>query len=364
MRSQVCGTVLLMGMVMSGGALAHPLTVAPYSSERFAQSVIQAGFQFLPPVNDSVSPLDDSQVLNSSKSEDFSAQNQFKQPVVQDEPKLELVVPVYDSAISRVPQPGDPYFDPPSQDRLMMAVEEEPVQEEPVQEVLEFDVLQEIPAESVASSSEVRGDVLSGDLNKENAVAEVQGEPYEPLVVRMSDHIGGEVLVSEDEPVLLVPSSFKESLVEDVLAAESTVSVEEAPILDVSPPVFEKPEEIIVWNGDRVPVNTPIPVADFEPASGTEQVDVVEGVQWRALEGQNIRQTLEQWSQAADVALIWDNVNAFAVLEPFEIRGDYEQAVQMLLDQYMRSDVRPVATLHLDPENQQKTLVVRIVEGG
>lgn len=268
-------------------------------------------------------------------------------------------MPVYDSAIAQVPQPGDPYFDPPSQDRLMVVVEDEPAQE-----VLEFDVSREIPDESVARSSEVRRGALSGDLNKGNAVAEVQGEPYEPLVVRMSDHIGGGVSVSEDEPILLVPSSFKDPLVEEVLAAENTVSAKEAPVLDVLPPVFEKPEEIIVWNGGRVPVNTPIPVVDFEPASGTEQVDVVEEGQWRALEGQNIRQTLEQWSQAADVALIWDNANAFAVLEPFEIRGDYEQAVQMLLDQYMRSEVRPVATLHLDQESQQKTLVVRIVEGG
>lgn len=84
---------------------------------------------------------------------------------------------------------------------------------------------------------------------------------------------------------------------------------------------------------------------------------------WNALEGSSIRQVLQTWSSSADVRLMWLHENDFAVLNPFIMRSTYERAVQKMLDQYQDNHVRPVATLHIDPETGTKTLVVRVVEG-
>lgn len=84
---------------------------------------------------------------------------------------------------------------------------------------------------------------------------------------------------------------------------------------------------------------------------------------WNALEGNSIRHVLQGWSSSADVRLVWRSESDFAVVHPFIMRSTYERAVQKLLDQYQDSQVRPVATLHINPDTNVKTLIVRKVEG-
>ena len=86
-------------------------------------------------------------------------------------------------------------------------------------------------------------------------------------------------------------------------------------------------------------------------------------VPFRALEGSNIYQVLDAWAKDENVELLWDSDNSFAVLETFETEAPFEAAVRDLLDQYRDNHVRPVATLHVDPTSQQKTLVVRVLNG-
>lgn len=114
------------------------------------------------------------------------------------------------------------------------------------------------------------------------------------------------------------------------------------------------PSEITPMEVDAVP--PPMPVEARAPV-GVQQLN------WNALEGNSIRQVLQGWSAIANVELIWQSENDFAVLNPFIMSATYERAVQKLLDQYQDNQVRPVATLHIDPETNVKTLVVRVVEG-
>ena len=96
--------------------------------------------------------------------------------------------------------------------------------------------------------------------------------------------------------------------------------------------------------------------------SSVNTTPVVTQTDWNALEGNSIRQVLERWTAQAGVELIWRSDSDFAVLNPFIMRATFERAVQKLLDQYQDNQVRPVATLHIDPDTTSKTLLVRVIE--
>ncbi len=83
---------------------------------------------------------------------------------------------------------------------------------------------------------------------------------------------------------------------------------------------------------------------------------------WNAVEGSRVKDVLEGWSKRAGVQFIWDTENEFAVLEKIEEQTSYEDAVAVLLWQYADNGVRPVGSLHVDSQNEQRILVVQVVD--
>ncbi|MEM7651403.1 MAG: TcpQ domain-containing protein [Pseudomonadota bacterium] len=107
----------------------------------------------------------------------------------------------------------------------------------------------------------------------------------------------------------------------------------------------------------------------IQPASGVQPEEITwseptptSGPAWRALSGANIEQVLSAWAQDANVELVWQSDNAFAVLEPVSTQGDFETAVKMLLDQYQNDQVRPIGTLHVDSESGKRTLIIKALQ--
>lgn len=81
---------------------------------------------------------------------------------------------------------------------------------------------------------------------------------------------------------------------------------------------------------------------------------------WTVIQGQDLRDTLGQWSQQAGVEMIWSVPHAYDVPQTSAVNGSYEQAVQALLEQYSLTDNRPLGSLHVDPQTGKRTLVIEV----
>ena len=80
---------------------------------------------------------------------------------------------------------------------------------------------------------------------------------------------------------------------------------------------------------------------------------------WTAPVGASLQQILKNWSNKANAELIWESDQGFSVLQPINVNGSYEEALQSLLNQYSTLRIRPAANLNNDPVTGRKTLFVQ-----
>ncbi len=259
----------------------------------------------------------------------------------------------------KIPQPGDSYFDSPSEtvsvaeERIDINVAEEENKDAYVPPKKQEEVAVALPIEPLPKPISEKVEPAAGNLRMR------MSDSFDDMVVNesfeSSEAARGDIsppLVAQ--PVALVP--VKEPA---PVAEPENIAWFSAPELPKSrmaqPPVEERQQGLV-----KIAMNRDGTAITDELLS--EQTPV--GQKWKALEGANIRQVLEAWSREEGTALIWDSEDAFAVLQSFEARGPFHSAVKNLLDQYQGSEVRPVAVLHVDPESSEKTLVVRVLSGG
>ncbi len=87
------------------------------------------------------------------------------------------------------------------------------------------------------------------------------------------------------------------------------------------------------------------------------------GSYWSVGAGQDLRSVLEAWSKDSGVEFIWDiSGHEFSALRSIEMSGGYEEAVRVLLNQYVEHAVRPVARLYLETAERKKTLVISLAD--
>ncbi|MCC6598951.1 MAG: TcpQ domain-containing protein [Alphaproteobacteria bacterium] len=96
----------------------------------------------------------------------------------------------------------------------------------------------------------------------------------------------------------------------------------------------------------------PPPVMDFVPETNEPRM------LFHADEGASMRQVLTEWSEQAGVVMVWDNAYDFSVQWPLDAEGVYPRAVEMLLDQHLNETPRPIAQLYIDPQTQERVLVI------
>ena len=112
------------------------------------------------------------------------------------------------------------------------------------------------------------------------------------------------------------------------------------------------------------PTDKPVPLMG-EPAPVMAPVVSLpsQASEWKAPRGASARDVLNLWSQDAGVQMIWHTYDDYDVVKNIKLEGTYEEAIAVLLNQYVRNYIRPVGNLHIDPQTGQKTLVVMTHEG-
>ncbi|MCB1532519.1 MAG: TcpQ domain-containing protein [Alphaproteobacteria bacterium] len=127
--------------------------------------------------------------------------------------------------------------------------------------------------------------------------------------------------------------------------------IDEAAITGVMPAT-----DVAMPNAVAVGERPPAPVAaPMIPASGSEY--------WNTFAGANLRETLSIWSQKAGVEFLWpDRDYEFEVQATLAEQTTYEAAVQAVLEQYENGRVRPVGSLHVDPQTGKRTLLIQILD--
>jgi len=79
---------------------------------------------------------------------------------------------------------------------------------------------------------------------------------------------------------------------------------------------------------------------------------------WRALKGANLQDVLGLWTEGVDVRLMWLADANFPVMRSMSFEGNFENAVQMLLDQYSAQGDRPVGRIYREPGSLKQVLVI------
>jgi hypothetical protein len=96
----------------------------------------------------------------------------------------------------------------------------------------------------------------------------------------------------------------------------------------------------------------------FETAQTGSQSGV--GGNWNAAPGASLQSVLDQWGAKAGVAVVWQTSINAPVKSAVNTGGNFETAVQSLLDQYAGDSARPVGRLNVDPQTGQRTLFMEM----
>ena len=180
-------------------------------------------------------------------------------------------------------------------------------------------------------------------------------EPYVPSFVNnsASQNVQETVVFDDVAPAFVENLSQFQGIQETNGAAESLV---------VSTNPQRELESEVVWSQaeafDPV-VEAPV----FQPQSRPVSEVFVPQSSWHTFSGADLREVLETWSQANNIELIWNLAERYSVRETVVIEDRFENAVAALLGQYEDLYVRPVASLHVSPDGQGKTLVIFSYEG-
>lgn len=96
----------------------------------------------------------------------------------------------------------------------------------------------------------------------------------------------------------------------------------------------------------------------FETAQGARAVG--NAASWNAAPGASLQSVLDQWGAKAGVAVVWQTSMNAPVKSSVNDSGNFESAVQSLLDQYADDSARPVGRLNTDPQTGRKTLYMEM----
>ena len=80
--------------------------------------------------------------------------------------------------------------------------------------------------------------------------------------------------------------------------------------------------------------------------------------------GEDLRTLLAKWSRDHGTRFIWNSAEQYSVPKDMQFGPDYQNAVATLLNQFKTDAIRPVAQLNIDPETEQKTLIIQDVVKG
>ena len=161
---------------------------------------------------------------------------------------------------------------------------------------------------------------------------------------------------AENQLTKMEPSTGAVSLSDPEISAKSTVALQD--VQPVGRPLAN------TWMTPATPQRSGLkqPGVMVRQASLTGERTVTPPAsnnrRWRAISGSNLHEVLDVWSSNANARLVWQADREYAVRRSFSLEGTFEQVAAGLLEQYSEEQVRPVARIYRDPDNNQKVLVV------
>lgn len=99
-------------------------------------------------------------------------------------------------------------------------------------------------------------------------------------------------------------------------------------------------------------------IAMDQPLVGRPVVNLSEHKKWTAQPGQSLRETLQSWSNQANVELAWEENKDFSISQSFTYDGTFDQAVDSLLSLYGDGGSAPRGKLYPNlPEGPSVLLI-------
>lgn len=141
-----------------------------------------------------------------------------------------------------------------------------------------------------------------------------------------------------------------EQTVETQVPAGQALDSQAAQPIDMSQYVTPKPSFGDVASESLV---TPEDQALRDLHVSTEKVAI-----WEAAKGTTLRQVLQEWSNVAEVSVVWSASYDYPLKADFSKQGTYIEAVQTLLEGLRHARPRPVGRLHTNTERGTPVLVV------
>ncbi len=160
------------------------------------------------------------------------------------------------------------------------------------------------------------------------------------------------------------PDQATAQKVDELLGEISGSALPVMPAPEASPAASQAVESPVEAPVEEKPVATPAPAPDVKPrdilSPGATTAVMGEGAQmrWRVMKGANLQSILELWSQSAQAQLVWKAGQTFSMPESMAMQGTFEAAVEAVLAQFPRGQLRPVGKIYIDPANGQKSLVI------
>ncbi len=161
----------------------------------------------------------------------------------------------------------------------------------------------------------------------ENPHVEQQVAEHQKEVEALIDDL---LQVSEDKPVVQVPEGAR-------VAKSGPVAVTGGRLANT-------------WAAPDMPQTVPAPL---KPPVAANQSRT-----WRAIRGTSLREIVDVWALKENVRVIWMAGDEFTIRKSMSVQGKFEEAISSLLNQFGEEKTRPVGKIYIDPQFNQKVLLV------
>jgi hypothetical protein len=211
-----------------------------------------------------------------------------------------------------------------------------------------------------------RMDACYGTGQREERIAEFQQDRKETSSLKSSTQNplitpkGSLTPLPEDEisktpPVAAAPSEA-DSLILIAKAKEAEDAARRLAASSPNKPAAEGKAMASSWTEPKVV--RPNPSDIMVQKSAPQPASASRNMHWRALKGANLQDVLGLWTSGADVRLMWLADSNFPVMRSLSFEGNFESAVQSLLEQYSGQGDRPVGRIYREPGSQKLVLVI------
>ena len=174
---------------------------------------------------------------------------------------------------------------------------------------------------------------------------------------------------SESE-IALAQESFQGGVQPEEIARREVIQeVPSSPALPSNMAIAASPVSPVVSKRISVDEEPALDRTPYIMSSEAAQDNVIQSptpadLRWMANPGDNLRQTLAEWSLSENVEMIWDSNQEFEVKSLIASNDTYEKVIAALLRQYIGQNIsaRPVGQLFIDPDNGKKVLIVQTAQ--